>query len=171
MSNSPANKQHKSKSTHQADMLQELATVVETHAGWVSVEVELKSACNHCSNNESCGTSTIAKAFSVKTQRFSIQSDLPCKQGDMLEIGLPESVVLKAAAVVYLLPLLGLFLFAAIGHMLAVNVSLNTDITAMVFAAVGAVFAWRLGKSIAKQLEQASQPIILRNLGQKVSAL
>ena len=77
-------------------MMEEIARVVDYQQGWVTVEVELKSACNHCASSENCGTSTIAKAFSVHTQRFSLPSERPCHSGDLLKIGLPESVIIKA---------------------------------------------------------------------------
>ncbi len=53
-------------------MMEQVAKVVGTDSdGWVKVQVELKSACNHCSSSESCGTSAVAKAFGSRLQEFS----------------------------------------------------------------------------------------------------
>ncbi|QIR15239.1 SoxR reducing system RseC family protein [Shewanella aestuarii] len=149
-------------------LLEELARVVEHKDGWVMVEVELKSACNHCSNSDNCGTSAVAKAFSVKTQRFSIASDNAFQVGDMLKLGLPESVILQAAALVYLLPLIGLFVFAALGHFLGLGLDIDTNISAIMMSFVGGYLAWRLGKHFAFKIEDNAQPIIISNLGQQV---
>ncbi|MCW3173383.1 SoxR reducing system RseC family protein [Shewanella subflava] len=149
-------------------LLEELAKVVDYQPGWVMVEVELKSACNHCANNENCGTSAVAKAFSVKTQRFSIASDQAYNKNDMLKLGLPESVIIQAAALVYLLPLLGLFLFAGIGHLFALVLEIDTNLSAMTLALLGAVLSWRVGKYFAHKIEANAQPVIISNLGQQV---
>lgn len=151
-----------------SSLMEELARVVEYQSGWVMVEVELKSACNHCSNSENCGTSAVAKAFSVKTQRFAIASGKPYQQGDMLKLGLPESVIIKAAALVYLLPLLGLFTFAALGHLLGLGLAFDTNTSAMLMALIGGALSWRIGKYFAHRIEADAQPVIISNLGQKV---
>lgn len=155
----------------QSSMMEEIARVVDYQQGWATVEVELKSACNHCASSENCGTSTIAKAFSVKTQRFSLPADKPCQQGDLLKVGLPESVIIKAAALVYLLPLLGLFMFAIFGHILAVGLDMNTNTSAMLFAVIGASIAWIIGKRLAAKLEAQASPVIIAYLGQEVGVI
>ncbi len=155
----------------QSSMMEEIARVVDYQQGWATVEVELKSACNHCASSENCGTSTIAKAFSVKTQRFSLPADKPCQQGDLLKVGLPESVIIKAAALVYLLPLFGLFMFAIFGHILAVGLDMNTNTSAMVFAVIGASIAWIIGKRLAAKLEAQASPVIIAYLGQEVGVI
>ena len=154
-------------------MMEELAKVVRCdNSGWVTVSVELKSACNHCSSSESCGTSAVAKAFSSKTQEFSIASTEQFAEGEMLKLGLPESVILKAAALVYLLPLLGFFLFASLGQFLAVlgqvSMGFNTDIMAMSLGGVGTVTSWFIGRRYAKHIEQDAQPVIVARLGTEV---
>ncbi len=151
-------------------MMEEVARVVACDKqGWLTVEVELKSSCKSCSSNESCGTSAVAQAFSSKTQQFSIQSERVCEAGELLKLGLPESVILKAAALVYLTPLLGLFVGALLGQFIASLFELNSDPCAILFAAIGGVSAWLFGKKKAKQLEVDSQPVILAYLGAGIS--
>jgi sigma-E factor negative regulatory protein RseC len=157
--------------TQDADnLLEEVGRIVAYDAkGWVRVEVELKSACNHCSNSDNCGTSAVAKAFSVKTQQFSLPCETLYPIGDLVKLGLPASVLLKAAALVYLLPLLGLFVGALIGQVLGQNLlSVDSDLPAITLAAAGAFSAWLLGKRLAYQLERGAQPIIMAHLGRKI---
>ncbi|MBR9726647.1 SoxR reducing system RseC family protein [Shewanella intestini] len=149
-------------------MLEELAHVIDYQDGWARVEVELKSACNHCKNSDNCGTATVAKAFSVKTQQFSIPSAKPCSRGDILKIGLAESVIIKSAALVYLMPLLGLFCAAAVGQLLGTVLSLNPNAFAMLFGAVGGVLGWMVAKRLAKKLERQAEPVIIQYLGQQL---
>ncbi|NKF50948.1 SoxR reducing system RseC family protein [Shewanella sp. WXL01] len=150
-------------------MMEELAHVLAYQNGWAQVEVQIKSACNHCSNQDNCGTSTIAKAFSVKTQQFSIASKQPCQPGDMLKIALPESVVIKSAALVYLLPLFGLLGFGLLGQFLAQLAQFNPDVAAMLFGFAGGFISWLGAKRIAKRVEAHAQPVIVQYLGQRLS--
>ncbi|BDA61569.1 MULTISPECIES: SoxR reducing system RseC family protein [Shewanella] len=151
-------------------MMEEVARVVACdNQGWLTVEVELKSTCKSCSSSESCGTSAVAQAFSAKTQQFSIQSERACEVGELLKLGLPESVILKAAALVYLTPLFGLFAGGLLGQFFASLLVINSDLCAIGFAALGALAAWFFGKRKAKQLEVDSQPVILAYLGTGIS--
>ncbi|QYK00653.1 SoxR reducing system RseC family protein [Shewanella psychrotolerans] len=148
-------------------MMEEVATVIRSgNDGWVTVEVKVKNACNHCDNNESCGTSAVSKAFSPKVQRFSVPSNEQYKAGELLKLGLPESVILKAAAIVYLLPLVGLFIGAVFGQLFMplLDVAASDGLT-IGFALLGATAAWRVGRRWAKVLEQNSQPVIIARLG------
>jgi len=151
-------------------MMEDLARVVTVESeGWVQLEVELKSACGHCSASDNCGTSAVAQAFAPKHQRFSIHTEVACQVGDMVRLGLPESVLLKAAALVYLLPLAGLLLGAVLGQSLGTVTSLGSDVAAIIFGLAGAAACWWFGKRLATRLESDSQPIILARLGPQLS--
>ena len=138
-------------------------------SGWITVEVKVKNACNHCDNSESCGTSAVSKAFSPKVQRFSIPSDGQYVVGDLLKLGLPESVILKAAALVYLLPLMGLFAGVALASILNSLFGLtSSDIVVIPFAFAGALLFWFAARIVAKRMENDSQPVIISHLGHSI---
>ncbi|QLE84583.1 MULTISPECIES: SoxR reducing system RseC family protein [Shewanella] len=151
-------------------MMEEVAKVLsQDDTGWVTVEVKVKNACNHCDNNESCGTSAVAKAFSPKVQQFSVEATESYNPGDLLKLGLPESVLLKAAALVYLLPLFGLFVGAAFAHTLLPLLAVShSDVVVIPLALLFAFAAWRWAKSLAARMEQDAQPIILAKLGRGI---
>ena len=151
-------------------MMEEMAKVLESDGkGWVTVEVQVKNACNHCDNSESCGTSAVSKAFSPKVQRFSIPSDRQYQAGELLKLGLPESVLLKAAALVYLLPLLGLFFGVAVASIITSTLNLaSDDFVVIPFAIAGALLFWAKGKKMAKRMESDTQPVIISHLGHSI---
>ncbi|WP_299794088.1 SoxR reducing system RseC family protein [uncultured Shewanella sp.] len=151
-------------------MMEEMAKVISCDTdGWVKVEVKVKNACNHCENTESCGTSAVSKAFSPKVQEFSIQSDITYQPGDLIKLGLPESVILKAAALVYLMPLLGLFSGAGLVSLISALLELSAgDLFVIPGALSGAFLFWRLARSKARQMEATSQPVILSHLGHSI---
>ncbi len=148
-------------------MMEEIATVIRTeNNGWITVEVKVKNACNHCDNSDSCGTSAVSKAFTPKVQRFAIPAEGQYQDGELLKLGLPESVILKAAAIVYLLPLFGLFIGAGFGHFLMTLFDGSfINAGSIFFGLIGAVIAWKVGKRWAATLEENSQPIITARLG------
>ncbi|GIU44123.1 SoxR reducing system RseC family protein [Shewanella algidipiscicola] len=151
-------------------MMEEVATVIRNnHDGWITVEVKVKNACNHCESSESCGTSAVSKAFSPKVQRFSVPAKESYQPGELIKLGLPESVLLKAAAIVYLLPLLGLFVGASLGRFFMPILDIAaTEAVVIGFGVLGGVVAWMMGRRWAKQLEQVSQPVIIARIGQRI---
>ncbi|MGB0893657.1 MAG: SoxR reducing system RseC family protein [Parashewanella sp.] len=154
-------------------MIKETARVIGVEKqGWISVEVEVKSACHSCHQQESCGSSAVSKAFKPKSQQFSMQTELALNTGDKVVIGLPESVILKAAALVYLLPLFGFFLFALLGSSLFSSTTLpsqSTDLIAIFFGAAGGILAWYMGKSLAKLIEKDAQPVVINKLANEIN--
>ncbi len=152
-------------------MMQEVAKVISWRSGWAVVEVEMKSACNHCSSSDSCGTSSVAKAFSPKKQVFSVPCEQACEAGELLQLGLPESVILKAAALVYIAPLMGLFIGAILGGFLAGLAGLDNELIVIVLAILGGVAAWYLAKLQAKKMEESAAPVVLKRLGKSLGTV
>ncbi|ABZ75649.1 positive regulator of sigma E, RseC/MucC [Shewanella halifaxensis HAW-EB4] len=150
-------------------MMEEVARVVANgNSGWVVVEVEMKSACNHCESGDSCGTSAVSKAFSPKVQRFSIQSEQQFVKGERLKLGLPESVILKAATLVYILPLIGLFIGAFGANQIGFLFGGASDLLSISGALVGSFCFWAAGKKASKRLEAQAQPVIIKSLGKPI---
>lgn len=149
--------------------MEQIATVVDnSQLGKVTVEVELKSACSHCSNEDSCGTKAISKAFPQKFQRLSLSSNKSYSIGDSVKLGIAESVLLKSAALIYLFPLIGLFIGAFVAQILGANLAFGSDLIMMLSSISSAVLFWLLAKKLAKKLETSAEPVILTKLGGKM---
>lgn len=97
-------------------MLTEQAQVVALETEGVRVETVRHSTCSSCQSKSGCGQKLLAEIGQGK--RFEIVSDNPhqllLRPGDIVELGVDESSFLQASAMIYLLPLLGLILSAAI---------------------------------------------------------
>lgn len=143
-------------------MIEELAKVIDYQAGWVKVEIKVKNACGHCDNSDNCGTSAVSKAFSNRVQVFSLPTKTPYQQGDILRLGLPENVLLKATALVYLAPLLALLVGAMVADYLAAAFSFeNGELLSIVAGIVGGFIGWRAAKIKAAKMDAECQPVIL----------
>lgn len=97
-------------------MIEEQAVVVAVEGDFAVVEAERKTACGHCSASSACGTSMLDKFFSGRASRMRVsRGGLELVQGQTVVVGIDESGMLRAAFVVYMLPILSMFLFVLIG--------------------------------------------------------
>ncbi len=94
-------------------MIEERGRVLSIEPGAVWVETIRQSACNSCQARAGCGQSLLQRLGGSRRQGFiRALSTSACTVGDEVVIGIPETAVLRGSMLVYLLPLLGLFLFA-----------------------------------------------------------
>jgi sigma-E factor negative regulatory protein RseC len=96
-------------------MLKETAQIVETFvekdgSQWAFVEVHRRGMCGSCQAEGSCSTNLLADFFARRAQhRLKLLNTLNANQGDYITVGLSETIFLKSAFLVYLFPILLLF--------------------------------------------------------------
>jgi sigma-E factor negative regulatory protein RseC len=144
-------------------MLEETATVMETGEGRARVMAERKSACGHCSANQTCGTSVLSKYIGKRSMGMWVTDPLGVQKGEQVVIRLQEGGLLLGSLAVYLLPLV-LFIGAAmLGDSLAGNLGWGHEATAISFALLGLLvsYAWlrRLNRRIADN--ERFRPVIV----------
>jgi sigma-E factor negative regulatory protein RseC len=99
-------------------MIETEAVVVKIEHGVAYVQAERKTSCSSCSES-SCGTSVLANYFGQKTQLYRASNDVGAKVGDRVVVGMNESALFKGTLLLYLFPLLLLFVGAVAGSALA----------------------------------------------------
>lgn len=105
-------------------MIEEFATVIDVGSKdqhIIRVQSNVKSTCSGCNQLDNCGSGLISKAMPQKKLLVDLVTDVDVDVGDIIIIGLTENSFLKAAAQVYLLPILGLIVFSAIGQYLFIE--------------------------------------------------
>lgn len=87
-------------------MIEETGTVVAIEGDYAWIETQVKTTCGSCKASETCPTSTVAKAFSPKPEHIKLA--VPCRlvPGQQVKIGITENALLRASAMVYVVPLL-----------------------------------------------------------------
>lgn len=100
-----------------------------THA---IVDVEAAAVCARCAAGRGCGAGLFAGRQGTRRLELAIAADRDFEEGDVVALELAPANVLRAASIVYGLPLTG----AAIGAALAYFVALG-DAGAAVMALVG----------------------------------
>lgn len=111
--------------------MSEIAVVKEAHGSVAEVEINRNSACERCGVCYGVGKSKmIGKA----------KNDVGATTGDYVKLEIAQGSPLKAAAIVYLLPLLMFF----IGYIVFANIIgfMNKDIIGMIGGIVFLVFSY-----------------------------
>ncbi|HHF3093374.1 TPA: SoxR reducing system RseC family protein [Vibrio diabolicus] len=155
-------------------MMTALATVTDVHRRGKQYEIDLsceqQTSCSSCSSQKSCGTGVVTKAIGNKSLSWHLRTDKSVKIGQVVEIGFPESSLIKSAMAVYLLPLFGLIIGAMFGHFLLAPLTAGGEgiiiLSSVLFAAGG---MW-IAKHVSRPLEDESkrQVTLVRVLGEPI---
>ncbi|MGB3725550.1 MAG: SoxR reducing system RseC family protein [Glaciecola sp.] len=95
-------------------MIEETGIVVAVENDYVWVETQVKTTCSSCKASEACPTSTVAKAFSPKAEHIKLKVPCALAVGQQVKLGISEQALLRASAMVYILPLVLLILTTAV---------------------------------------------------------
>lgn len=95
-------------------MIEQTAVVTDVSEDFARVQVYRQSTCGGCQAKSACGTSTFAKVLGNKHSDVTVINSIDAEVGDIVKIGLRESVMLQSAALVYVFPLFMLFAGALI---------------------------------------------------------
>ena len=152
-------------------MITETAKVIDVDDDIVTIESEIKSSCSGCQQVDTCGSGQVAKAFPQKHACFKTKSDLPLKIGDKVLIGIEEKNLLTTAWQVYMWPLIGLILGAAVGQQLVSRGIFQTELLVIVFGFSGCYMGFRLAKFWQSYSHQDKnlQPKILKIVPNSIS--
>jgi len=145
-------------------MIETEAVVVKIENAVAYVHAERKSSCSGCSES-SCGTSVLANFFGQKTPIYRVSNEVGAKVGDRVVVGLNESDLFKGTLLLYLFPLLLLFVGAVAGSALAVSAEAK-DGYSVVGAFIGLVVGFIGLKLLSSKmgLGRQFQPVILSRM-------
>lgn len=146
-------------------MIEEVGRVAAVDEQHIWIETEIKTTCSACQANDNCGTGTIAKAFSPKTETLKLPRFQNVKVGQQVKLGIPEKSLLSASALVYMLPLLVMVISAVLGPFLLAQLALEHELFVVAFTLLttSASFAW-VRHHISQQAPERYQPRLLEVL-------
>lgn len=139
-------------------MIKEWATVVSWQNGEALVSCDVKASCSSCASRSGCGTRVLNKLGPQTTHTIVVASDVPLAPGQKVELGIAEGSLLGSAMLVYLSPLVGLFLIASLFQVL-----FGSDLAALSGAILGGVGGFLIARGYSRKLaeREAWQPVIL----------
>ena len=143
-------------------MIEEQGRVVAVEPGAVWVETLLKSTCSSCSAKAGCGQG-VMDALGIGGRRGHVRAltDLQLDIGDSVAIGVREDILLRGSLLVYLLPLLGLFLGA-----LSMQALGGSEPHMILAGLAGLLCSWLYVRWRSRRTanDPALQPVVLRAL-------
>lgn len=90
-------------------MIEEKGRVVAVGQDDVWVETIRKSTCSSCSARNGCGQSLLERYRPNRQQSYiRAMNGFSIQENDQVVIGIPESALMRASVLVYLLPLIGM---------------------------------------------------------------
>ena len=139
-------------------MIKEWATVVSWHNGEALVECDVKTSCKSCSSRSGCGTRVLNKLGPQMIHTIAVPCDQPLVKGQKVELGIGEGSLLGSALLVYMSPLVGLFLMSALFHTL-----FGQALATLCGAILGGVGGFLLARSFSQKLATRNdwQPVII----------
>ncbi|MBK0033935.1 SoxR-reducing system protein RseC [Erwinia sp. S43] len=139
-------------------MMREWATVVSWQNGVATLHSEIKTSCSSCSARKGCGSHMLNKLGPKNAHVMKIASAEPLIPGQRIELGIAESSLLSSALLVYMSPLVGLFIIAGLFQML-----FHSDLAAACGALLGGIGGFIIARGISSVLGRSAsyQPVIL----------
>ena len=100
-------------------MIKQAATVTACEADVVWVEAQRESTCGQCQLRKGCGTGLLAEHVGKRFSRLAVSDTTQgFSPGQQVQLEIAESALVKGAFLMYIIPLLFLFIFAAITKIL-----------------------------------------------------
>lgn len=139
-------------------MIKEWATVVSWGEGFAQVSCDVKSSCSSCVSRAGCGSRVLNKLGPQTEHTIIVPSAEPLVVGQKVELGISEGSLLTSAMLVYMTPLLGLFVMAAVFQLL-----FSSDLAAFAGGILGGVGGFLVARGLSPKLasREAWQPVIL----------
>ncbi|WP_428943798.1 SoxR-reducing system protein RseC [Pantoea sp. FN060301] len=139
-------------------MMREWATVVSWQDGVATLHSEIKTSCSSCSARKGCGSHMLNKLGPKNAHVMKIATAEPLAPGQRIELGIAEQSLLSSALLVYMTPLLGLFILAGLFQML-----FHSDLAAAAGALLGGIGGFIIAKGVSGWLSKSAafQPVIL----------
>jgi sigma-E factor negative regulatory protein RseC len=89
------------------------------------VKVVKSSACNHCNSKDSCNVSE-------RNMIIEVKNSLNAKEGDLVEVSIPEGTFIMLSLMIYIFPVAALMIGAFLGNYLAMLWHTDPSLTAVI---------------------------------------
>ncbi|OAT35205.1 SoxR-reducing system protein RseC [Proteus myxofaciens] len=140
-------------------MVKEWATVVHWHKGRVLLRYGSSAGCGSCQARAACGSYLLNKIGPETVHQLELSVKQPLVTGQKVEVGIPENNLLLSAMLVYLTPLIGLFIVAGIA-----SFWLSNEFSIFCSGAIGGIVGFLLARKVATwwSKDKNFEPVILQ---------
>lgn len=147
-------------------MIEEQAEVIEVKGGVLILQAQTQSACGSCVANKGCGTSLLSKVVGRKFTRIQADNSINADVGDTVVVAIPEDAMLKGSLVMYLIPVLGMFVVALLADYLLAPAVQYRDLVIAATAFSGLMGGALVARSYFSSRASAHlfSPVVLRKI-------
>jgi len=140
-------------------MIREQGVVIRVNGSFAWVETRQQSACGSCSAADGCGTSALASLFERRARALRVANDIGASVGQTVTLGLSEGGLVRAAFLVYMVPLLVMI----VAGMLMATVAPDSEGLVVLASLAGLAAGLMLVRRKGRQLEDDPrfQPVLL----------
>jgi sigma-E factor negative regulatory protein RseC len=145
-------------------MIEEVAVVVKIENQQVWVTSGANSACGGCQQQASCTTNALGSV--LKKKLVPVDCDIKLKTGDEVIVAIDENLLLRASLLLYLVPLIALFLGAGMANWVLVAETPNLELWIACSALLSfLVSLWLINKAQRLLiLNYYARPVVLRKV-------
>jgi sigma-E factor negative regulatory protein RseC len=116
-----------------------------------TIDVDVSSSCPRCAAGKGCGAGILAAGSGARQIQVLVDPELGLSEGDVVDLTLAPQNLLRAALIVYGLPMLGAIAGAAIAYALSLG-DAGAAVSALVGLACGLLLGrWRLRQTSCLQ--------------------
>ena len=143
-------------------MMQTRAIVIRLEGQDALVEAIQSGGCGGCDSEKGCGSGKLSQLFFDDVRRFRVRNVGNAQVGSLVEVSMPDGALLNSALLMYILPLLLLFMCALLVGQMAPAAS-SVDAYSAAGALAGLILGFVLVKliSVRRKLFSVAQPVIL----------
>ena len=144
-------------------MIEETVEVIAIEEGVLILQAQRKSTCQSCAVQKGCGTSVLAQWLGKKISQFRVENTTDAQIGDSLVVGIPENSLLKGSFIIYLLPLLTMFLCALFADIVLDSELASRDLWVSLSGLAGLLAGLKFSRILLFRFSSESlSPVILR---------
>lgn len=115
-------------------MIKQPAKVVSYDQNTIWLEAERQSTCSGCQLKQGCGTGLLENHVGKRFSDITVEKKSDVSVGQEVTLAIPEETLLQGAALMYILPLVFMFIFAAVAQALHLNEAIE------IIAGLGGLF-------------------------------
>jgi len=147
-------------------MIEEQAEVVEVIGSQLVLQAQTQSACGSCSASKGCGTSVLSKVVGRKFTRFQAENNIDAEVGDTVVVGISEDALLRGSLVMYIIPIMGMLLFALLADASLAVLAEYRDLSIAAAGIMGLVLGSLLSRWYFQRQgsRQRFSPVVLRKI-------
>ena len=108
-------------------MISEQGIVEEIRRNTAVIKIEKSASCKHCADKDSCSVAD-------RNMFIQVKNILNAKEGDRVEVSVPEGTFVKLSLMVYIFPVVSLMIGAILGNFLSNILITDPSATAAITA-------------------------------------